>query len=233
MKIVVGYPPLDAAKGVPLLSQNRQFQYFNKPTYIYPMVPASAASNLAAHGHEVVWLDGIAEKWTFARWLDALRAAQPDLFLLETKCPVIREHWQIARQVRECLPAMLQVWVGDHVTFLPQETFDHAPIDAIITGGDYDFLVVELAAHLANGASLPPGIWFPHGHARLQAANAAVHTTPGGRTLCTTGPAQLTHQLDDLPLIDRDLTRWQLYAYENGNYKYTPGTYVYSGRDCW
>lgn len=233
MKIVVGYPPLDSAKGVPLLSQNRQFQYFNKPTYIYPMVPASAASNLAAHGHTVVWLDGIAEKWTFARWLEALRAAQPDLLLLETKCPVIRQHWQIAHQLRECLPAMLQVWVGDHVTYLPHETFDHAPIDAIITGGDYDFLIVELAAHLTGGAPLPPGILFPAGHARLRADNARQETTPGGRAVCTTGPAQLKHKLDDLPLIDRDLTRWQLYAYENGNYKYTPGTYVYSGRDCW
>ena len=33
--------------------------------------------------------------------------------------------------------------------------------------------------------------------------------------------------------IDRDLTKWWLYAYENGNYKRTPGTYIMSARDCW
>lgn len=43
---VVGYAPIESKKGTPLLSQNRQFQYFNAPTYIYPMVPAYAASNL-------------------------------------------------------------------------------------------------------------------------------------------------------------------------------------------
>ncbi len=34
-------------------------------------------------------------------------------------------------------------------------------------------------------------------------------------------------------MIDRDLTKWKLYAYKNGNFKYLPGTYTMSGRDCW
>ena len=50
MKIVVGYVPLESDLGVPLLSQNRQFQWFSKPTYVYPMVPASAATLLASKG---------------------------------------------------------------------------------------------------------------------------------------------------------------------------------------
>ena len=44
MKVMIGYPPIPSPKGVPLLSQNRQFQWFNRPTYVYPMVPAFAAS---------------------------------------------------------------------------------------------------------------------------------------------------------------------------------------------
>jgi radical SAM superfamily enzyme YgiQ (UPF0313 family) len=52
-------------------------------------------------------------------------------------------------------------------------------------------------------------------------------------TIFSSGPASLKHNLDSLPFVDRDLTKWRLYAYENGNYKYTPGTYMYSGRDCW
>ncbi|NLF39118.1 radical SAM protein [bacterium] len=233
MKIAIGYPPIESGKGVPLLSQNRQFQYFNAPTYIYPMVPAYAASNLKAHGSAVAWLDGIAEKWTYDRWERELDAAALDVLLMETKCPVIKAHWTIATRLRAKFPSLIIVWVGDHVTCLPQETFDHAPVDAIITGGDYDFLIVDLVNHLAHGAPLPPGFWFPEGHPRLAAPHASTVTSPGGMRLLTTGPAQLTHRLDDLPFIDRELTRWRLYAYENGNYKYTPGTYVYSGRDCW
>ncbi|KKT69475.1 MAG: Fe-S oxidoreductase, partial [candidate division WWE3 bacterium GW2011_GWB1_44_4] len=69
MKVVIGYPPIDTNKGTPLLSQNRQFQYFNSPTYIYPMVPAYAASLAKQNGYEVVWMDGIAEKKTYSMWL--------------------------------------------------------------------------------------------------------------------------------------------------------------------
>jgi radical SAM superfamily enzyme YgiQ (UPF0313 family) len=233
MKVVVGYPPIESAKGVPLLSQNRQFQYFNAPTYIYPMVPASAASNIKANGYDVVWMDGIAEKQSYDDWEHQLMEENPDILLMETKCPVIKQHWRIAARLRERLPSLLQVWVGDHVTWLPQETFDEAPVDCIITGGDYDFLIIDLIAHLTGNAPLPPGFWFPAGHARLSSETAELHTTHKGLQLKTTGPARLTHDLDTLPFIDRDLTRWELYAYENGNYKYTPGTYVYSGRDCW
>ena len=44
MKVMIAYPPIKTDKGVPLLSQNRQFQYFNNPTFIYPVVPATAAT---------------------------------------------------------------------------------------------------------------------------------------------------------------------------------------------
>jgi radical SAM superfamily enzyme YgiQ (UPF0313 family) len=39
--------------------------------------------------------------------------------------------------------------------------------------------------------------------------------------------------LKDLPQIDRELTQWQLYAYNNTNFKYRPGAYTMFGRDCW
>ena len=233
MKIVVGYHPIDSEKGVPLLSQNRQFQFFNAPTYIYPMVPASAATLLAEQGHEVVWLDGIAEKWTYKQWEQKLRVIDPDVFLMETKCPVIKHHWEKSKRLREVLPNMIQVWVGDHLSYLPQETFDKAPVDCIITGGDYDFLMVDLVNHLCSKKELPPGFWFPENHPKITSKTAETFVTEKGKTLKTTGQAKLDHNLDDLPFIDRDLTKWKLYAFENGNYKFTPGTYVYSGRDCW
>jgi radical SAM superfamily enzyme YgiQ (UPF0313 family) len=48
-----------------------------------------------------------------------------------------------------------------------------------------------------------------------------------------TGQFKLTHNLDELPQIDRDLTKWQLYSVRNGNFKVTPGAYTMAGRDCW
>jgi radical SAM superfamily enzyme YgiQ (UPF0313 family) len=49
----------------------------------------------------------------------------------------------------------------------------------------------------------------------------------------STGNFIQVEPLDKTPLIDRDLVRWKDYAYENGNFLNTPGTYASSVvRDC-
>ncbi len=217
MKIAIGYPPIESAKGSPLLSQNRQFQYFSSPTFVYPMVPAYAASLLKANGHEVAWLDGIAEKWTYNRFLQEVERAQPDYMIVETKTPVVTTTWRIVAEFKERFPQMRIVLVGDHVSWNPQETLERCPVDYVLTGGDYDFLALNLMNHIAGRANLEGGIWWREGE---RVRNSG----------CLDMKA---HRLDDLPTIDRHLTKWELYAYDNGNYKYTPGTYTYAGRDCW
>ncbi len=221
MKVVISYPPLKGL-GCPLLSQNRQFQWFRNPTYIYPVVPAWAATMLKNAGYEVIWLDGIAEKWTYKRWLDEVKKAKPDLIAFETKTPVIKQHWRIINKLKTQNSKLKTVLFGDHVTALPEESFHNSQVDYVLAGGDYDFLLLNLCQSLnpyhltLNTEKLEPGIWYRE--------NGKIKNT---------GYFQLNHDLDSLPFIDRDLTKWKLYAYENGNYKLTPGTYIMAGRDCW
>mgnify|MGYP001767148429 CR=1 FL=1 len=48
-----------------------------------------------------------------------------------------------------------------------------------------------------------------------------------------TGTFKRVEKLDNSPDVDRDLVQWKNYAYENGNYLQTPGTYATSVvRDC-
>jgi radical SAM superfamily enzyme YgiQ (UPF0313 family) len=229
MKIAIGYPPIESIKGTPLLSQNRQFQYFNAPTYIYPMVPAYAASLAKARGYQVAWLDGIATKQTYAEWLAELTQESPDLLMLETKAPVIKQHWKIITELKQNFPTMLIALVGDHVTQDPKETLAACPVDYIITGGDYDFMLSDLADSITKGTILPGGIWGRKTDTKVKLGNVVREEGD----LWVSGPLVQKHNLDELPFVDRDLTKWQLYAYTNGNYKYTPATYMYSGRDCW
>ncbi|MCL4487292.1 MAG: radical SAM protein [Chloroflexi bacterium] len=217
MKIAIAYPPIESPNGTPLLSQNRQFQYFRAPTYIYPMVPAYAASLLQANGYDVLWLDGIAEKWTYGQFIREIERARPDLMIMETKTPVVKTTWRQVKELHERFPSMLTVLVGDHVSWNPQETMDRCPVDYILSGGDYDFLSLSLANHLTRGADLEGGIWWRENGAARNSGRLDMRA----------------HRLDSLPFIDRQLTRWKLYAYKNGNYKYTPGTYTFAGRDCW
>ena len=228
MKVMISYPPLKGP-GCPLLSQNRQFQWFHNPTYIYPVVLALAATMLKNAGHEIIWNDCIAENWSYQKFLDFVQKEKPNLIAFETKTPVIKQHWKIIDKLKTQNSKLKTVLFGDHVTALPEESFHNSQVDYVLTGGDYDFLLLNLCNNLSqakhaqgssvnvlNTAKLEPGIWYRE--------NGEIKNT---------GRFQLNHDLDSLPFIDRELTRWQLYAYENGNYKLTPGTYIMAGRDCW
>ena len=217
MKISISYPPIHSEKGVPLLSQNRQFQYFQSPTYIFPVVPSYAATLLKNGGYEVVWDDGIAEEKTYDQWRKDIEQNNPDVIAIETKTPVVKKHWSIISDVKKVLPHTKVVLFGDHVTALPQESMESSPVDYVLTGGDYDFLLLNLADYLSGKSKqLEPGIWYRE--------NGAVKNT---------GQFKLNHSLDGLPFIDRDLVHWRLYSERNGNFKITPGAYTMAGRDCW
>lgn len=236
-KIAVGYPPIQTGKGVPLLSQNRQFQYFNAKTYIYPCVPAYAASRAQEAGYDVVWLDGIAEEWTYDQWLAQLEKEQPDMLMVETKSPVVKYHWEISHDLKEKFPNMILVWVGDHISYIPREFMDNSAADYAITGGDYAFALTDLADSITRNVELIGGVWGRKGDNRPTLSSFVKEeyseTTEKKDAYWVSGPLKLTHELDTLPFIDRDLTKWELYAYANGNYKYSPATYMYSGWDCW
>ncbi|MCQ2391085.1 MAG: B12-binding domain-containing radical SAM protein [Kiritimatiellae bacterium] len=217
MKIAIAYPPLPSEKGVPLLSQNRQFQWFSRPTYIFPVVPATAATMLKKAGHEVAWLDGIAEEWTPDEFLARLEAFAPDVVVVETKTPVVKRHWKWITDYKAKYPATRVLLVGDHVTALPDESMAACPVDCILTGGDWDFLLMNVVTAAFDSSKFEPGIWYRQ---------------PDG-VAANTGRFRLDHDLKTTPWIDRDLCHWKLYAHKNGNFIRTPGTYIMSGRDCW
>jgi len=220
MKVLFSYPPLGTEQGFATLGQNRQFQYFAEPTFIYPVVPATAATLLRRQGHEVLWQDCLAGGIGMEEFFRSLTEGNYDLAVFETKTPVVKTHWRLLREMSRRFPkgeGPRTVLIGDHVTALPGESMENSPVDFVLTGGDYDFKLAALCRHLENPENpRPDGCWYRQ----------------EGKIL-NTGPFQLTDALDDAPWIDRDLTDWELYAYRNGNYWRTPGTYLMSGRDCW
>ena len=216
MKIFISYPPISSIKGTALLGQNRQYQVFHNPTYIYPMVPASAATLLQQKGHQVVWNDCIAQRWDYKRFMDFVKQEKPDLIAIETKTPVIKQHWQIIGELKKLSTINYQlstVLMGDHVTALPEESIQSCPVDFVITGGDYDFSLLSIAEYLSQGKDLCNGIYYREDN-----------------LIKNTGNFQLDGNLDELPFIDRNLTKWQLYGEKI--YKRAPFTYTMAGRDC-
>jgi radical SAM superfamily enzyme YgiQ (UPF0313 family) len=153
MRICITYPPLKSKKGKALLSQNRQFQWSKSPTIAFPVIPASAATLLKQNGHQVLWLDCQAENLNQTQWLQQLKNFQPDLVFIETKTPVIKQHWQAIKIIKKALPKTKVALGGDHVTALPQESKKNSPVDYIIKGGHYDRSAAEIAQ--ASGMQSP------------------------------------------------------------------------------
>lgn len=219
LKIAICYPPISSNKGIPLLSQNRQFQWFSNSLTqytIYPVIMASAATLLNQKGHHIYWLDGIAERKTLKQYLQNIFKIKPDLIIIETKTPVIKYHWKIIKIIKKNLPKTIITLLGDHVTALPEESLTKSPTDFILTGGDFDFSILNLSEHLTQKKPLNAGVWYKE-----------------EKKIKNTGKFDLNHNLDTLPLIDRDLTKWHQYAYKNSNFYSAPGAYTMFGRDCW
>ncbi len=215
-RVMIAYPPINSSKGTPQISQNRQFQWFEKHSVIYPVVPAYAATMLFNNGYKVFWEDAIASKKSYDDFIKTFKKIKPNVIAIETKTPIINYHWRIINKLKRINPNCKVVLFGDHVTALPKESFIHSKVDYVLTGGDYDFLLLNLCNHLTKGEKLEPGIYY-----RTK------------KTVRSTGKFKLNHDLRRLPLINRELTKWELYAYDNGNYKFTPGAYTMAGRDCW
>jgi len=214
MKIMIAYPPIESEKGVPLLSQNRQFQFFHNPTYIFPVVPASAATLLQSENHNVIWKDAIVEGLSSNEFYDFFKKQDVDIIAMETKTPVIRKQWQIVNRLKKINPHTKIVLFGDHVTALPRESLQKSKADFILQGGDYDFALADLCNALENKKRIPQGFFYRK-----------------GKKIVSSGSFSLSHNLDELPFINRDAAKWELYQKEY-NIKGKPYMYIMSGRDC-
>ncbi|MAG78970.1 B12-binding domain-containing radical SAM protein [Candidatus Pacearchaeota archaeon] len=216
MKIIIGYPPTESPKGIATLGQNRQFQWFSNPCLIFPVIPASAATLLKKKGHNITWLDCIAEKVNWNKFIQIIKKEKPDLFVFETKTPVVKQHWKIIDELKKEFPKMKIVIMGDHVTAFPEETLKNSKVDFVLSGGDYDIILGGLVDFLNKKTKkIANGVYYRKNN-----------------KIVNSGKSQLKHNLDELPFIDRELTKWRLYDKEY-NLIGKPFFYIMSGRDCW
>ncbi len=190
MKVMIAYPAL-SGKGSPMLTQNRQFQWYHEPSYIYPVVSASAATILSRAGHRVIWYDGIAHKRDYPDFIKTVREERPDLIVMESKTPVIRQHWRIIDDIKDIDTSIRVALTGDHVTALPGESMERSSVDFVLTGGYYDFALSELVKNLDGAGDRPPGLWFRKQNGEIG----------------ETGPFRTDYPLETAPFIDRELTR--------------------------
>ena len=216
MKVLVGFPPTLSTLGTPLLSQNRQFQYFEKPTFLYPVVLGTAATMAKKAGHDVIWEDAIAQNMEWKEYNKMLSQEKPEVFLFETKAPVVKKHWEAINYIKSRFPNIKIVICGDHVSYLPGETLENSSVDYVINGGYFDFAFMELIEWLDKGkkGKVPNGIWYRENGKFFE-----------------NGRFELKRNLDEAPFPDRVLTKFNNYQ-DEFNLKGRPQFYIMSARDC-
>jgi len=190
-KIIFAFPPVDSEKGYPTYSQNRQFQYFKDPTFIYPIAPAICATMLLVKNCHLLWLDAIAEGFNNVDFAEIILQTNPDYIVFEIPTPLAERYYEVINGLKMNLPNIKIIACGEHATALPDEVKAKCKADYVLEGGKWYYE----ATRIISGSRWPENEPLPH--------------------------------------INRGSTRWWLYGYKNGNFKYIPATYTMAAQDCW
>jgi anaerobic magnesium-protoporphyrin IX monomethyl ester cyclase len=205
-----------------MVSQNRNVQFFLKPTYLLPVIHAQAATWLRDLGYEVLWDDGNSQLKGYDEWFDDLIKWKPDVVVFEGTTPVMNFYWKLTNEVKKILPNTLVIMTGYHSMRRPEETLELSNVDIVIKSNHIDFVLSRLVPILESD---------PNWRTNCNLEGLSIRLENSGTR--TTGNFAQVEPLDTSPLIDRDLVQWKNYAYENGNFLNTPGTYATSVlRDC-
>jgi anaerobic magnesium-protoporphyrin IX monomethyl ester cyclase len=223
MKIAISYPPIvnkDGQKA--MVSQNRNVQFFKKPTYLLPVVHGQAATWLNNLGYDILWDDGNSQLKTFDQWYQDLLQWAPDVVVFESTTPVMKFYWQLIDKLKSDRPNCIVIMTGYHSMRKPEETLKMSRTDIVLRSNHIDFVLRKLIPYIDE-----------HSNWRDECPIEGLMIRRDEKDFYDSGNFKQIEPLDLSPDIDRDLVQWKNYAYENGNYLQTPGTYATSVvRDC-
>ena len=215
-KICLYYPPLVKNGMFPLITQNRQFKFSaSREIRIYPLVMASLATMLDAAGYDVLFLDGINRRISLENCEKILADFSPEFMVIETKAPLFTAHQDYIRELASRINCRFAI-CGDHISCAGAKSLSAgSPFSWAVGGGYYDFIIKNLVDWL-NGKinHPPPGVFYKNSDQNI---------------IYSQDPESGAFNLDEAPLIDRDLTRWSDYGEA---YLYRPAAYILSGRGC-
>ncbi|MBT4259188.1 MAG: hypothetical protein HOD90_04645, partial [Nitrospina sp.] len=223
MKIAFSYPPIINSDGQKaMVSQNRNVQFFMKPTYLLPIIQGQAATWLRDMGYDVLWDDGNSQLKTFDCWYRNLIETFPDVIVFESTTPVMKFYWKIINKLKSDLPNCIVIMSGYHSMRKPQETLRNSATDVILRSNHIDFVLQKFIPYIDENSRWRENCPIEGLVIRIDKDN--FHDTGNFKQIET---------LDLSPDVDRDLVQWENYAYENGNFLQTPGVYATSVvRDC-
>lgn len=222
MKVAISYPPIVNSLGQKaMVSQNRNVQYFSVPTYLLGVTHAQAATMLKENKINVKWDDGNAQLKKYEDWFNDIIKYNPDVIIFESTTPIMKIMWKVTKDIKSKLPNTIIVMTGYHSMRKPEETIINSSTDIVILSNHVDFIINKLVKELIENRSLN----------NLETDSICYKNSDG--KIINNKSFKKVENINNSSIIDRDLVQWKNYAYENGNFLQTPGTYATSViRDC-
>lgn len=224
MKIAISYPPIINSIGQKaMVSQNRNVQYFSVPTYLLAITHAQAATSLKEKGFDVYWDDGNAQLKNYNQWINDLVNFNPKLIVLESTTPIMNFMWNVCNQLKEKMPNAIIVMTGYHSMRKPEETLKNSKCDIVILSNHVDFVLDKLSNEIKNLSN----------DDLISLNSDSICYKDSKNQIINNRSFKKIENVSKSSIIDRNLVKWKNYAYENGNFLQTPGTYATSViRDC-
>lgn len=137
-KLIMAWPPCPSPKGTAQHTQNRQYQYFKDPTFIFPVIPATFVTMLISEpGVEILWLDAIAENLNDAEFCKIIIDMKPDFIVFEANTMVFKRYCEVINGIKESMPQLKVIFCGEHPTACPEEAKLKSQADYILHGGKW------------------------------------------------------------------------------------------------
>ncbi len=178
---------------------------------------AYAAAFSEKGGHEIDLVDSPAAGLGEEDAIERVRKCSPHLLVVETSTPSIDSDARFCGLLKKAIPNIFIVFVGTHVTALPEECLElDGAVDAVVIG-EYDETIKEIADALGNGSDYTqiPGICYR-----------------GKRGATRTGSRKPLADLDSLPMVSSIYRRFlDIGRYFNPNALY-PMVTITTSRGC-
>ncbi|MBN2373234.1 radical SAM protein [bacterium] len=125
-------------------------------TLYFPIWLAYCTGVLENKGFDVSFIDAPALGLDMDDVLDYAGYFQPGLCVLDTSTPSVENDICVVEKLKGILPESFVVFVGTHVSALPDETLMKASAIDAVCRKEYEYTVLELASLLAAKGSAPP-----------------------------------------------------------------------------
>ena len=188
-------------------------------TLYYPIYLALAAGLVRKHGYTIDFLDAPAENYDLAKTEARVAAFQPDLIVATTVTASLFHDIKVMDQLAKKTGAMTML-VGTHPTARPVETLKMAPSLDLVAVGDYDFTILEVIQHFAQGKK------------RDELSDVKGIAYRLGDQILMNERRPWQENLDEIPwasLIYRDFLKIENYSY---GAQLHPEVTIVSGRGC-